>query len=217
MCGVFGFVAKGRKPVNLRILKQIAEVTMLRGPHAWGMAWVDGRGRVKSYKQAGRIADRLPLLNMARGSQMLIGHCRYATHGDPANNLNNHPHDGGDAWIVHNGVIRHYEEIMRKHRLRPHTQCDSEVLGLMLQKFRGRPLTRMARACNEAIADNPFSAMALWPDRVLAARANAQPLHIGETRDAYWIASLAYGLPGQVEEFPEGKVLEFADSRKRAA
>jgi glucosamine--fructose-6-phosphate aminotransferase (isomerizing) len=209
MCGVFGFVAKENKPVDLRVLRAIARTTETRGPHAWGMAWVDRKGRMSSFKQAGPITDALGLLRLASGAQLLIGHCRWATHGDPANNLNNHPHDGGDSYVVHNGVIRHYEEIVAKHRLRMLTDCDSEVLGLMLQKFRGKPINRMTKACNEALGANPFASLALWPDRLIAARANRQPLHVGETRNAFWLASLREGLPGKVDEFPEREVLEF--------
>lgn len=209
MCGVFGFVAKDNKPVDLRVLRRVARTTELRGPHAWGMAWVDRGGELKTFKQSGRITDAMGLLEMAKDAQLLIGHCRWATHGDPAINANNHPHDGGDAWVVHNGQIHHYRSIAREHGLRMQTQCDSEVLGLMLQKFRGKPINRMTRACREAMGVFPFASLALWPDRLIGARANGQPLHVGETRDAFWLASLRHGLPGLVEEFPEDQVLEF--------
>jgi glucosamine--fructose-6-phosphate aminotransferase (isomerizing) len=210
MCGIFGYVARNDRSVNLSALCRIAEVTESRGPHAWGMAWVDAKGKMKTYKQSGRVTDAMGLLAMAEGARLLIGHCRWATHGDPANNLNNHPHDGGDAWVVHNGVISHYEQIVAKHRLRMHTQCDSEVLGLMLQKFTGKPMARAKRASTEAMGYNPFSMMALWPDRLIAAKANGQPLHVGQTRDAYWLASLSYGLPGRVTAFNDGEIVEYA-------
>lgn len=210
MCGIFGYVAKGNQKVDLAALRKIAAVTMSRGPHAWGLAWVDGAGKMRTYKQQGRIVDALGLLAMAKDARLLIGHCRYATHGDPANNLNNHPHDGGDSWVVHNGVIGHYLDIADRHDLRMHTECDSEVLGLMLQKFRGKPMARAARACREAMGWGPFATMMLWPDRLIAARANGQPLNVGETRDAYYLASLAYGLPGWVKPFKEGEIVEYA-------
>jgi glucosamine--fructose-6-phosphate aminotransferase (isomerizing) len=210
MCGLFGYVAKNKKPVDIRRLKDIAETTMLRGPHAWGMAWVDAKGRLKSFKQTGRIVDALGLLAMAGDAQLLIGHCRYATHGDPAVNRNNHPHPAGDAKVVHNGVIQHYRSLVTKHGLRMRTKCDSEVLALLLKKFRGKPINRMARASREAMGETPFAALALWPDRLVATAVNGQPLKIGETPDGFWLASLERGLPGRVSRFPEGSVLEFA-------
>jgi glucosamine 6-phosphate synthetase-like amidotransferase/phosphosugar isomerase protein len=214
MCGVFGFAAKENEPVDLRILKRIAAITESRGPHAWGMAWVDGRGKMRSYKQSGRITDAMGLLDMAKDARMLIGHCRWATHGDPANNLNNHPHDGGDAWVVHNGVIYDYERIAKKHRLWMSTECDSEVLGLMLRDFAGKPYQRFRRVVKEAKGIGPFVMLALWPDRLMAARENGQPLHEGRTDDAYYLASLPAGLPGKVRAIPEGHHYEIADEKE---
>lgn len=211
MCGVFGFAAKHDEPVDLRILGRIAAVTETRGPHAWGMAWVDSAGKLRSYKQSGRITDAMGLLEMASDARLLIGHCRFATHGDPSVNINNHPHDGGDAWVIHNGVIYDYERIARKHRLWMTTDCDSEVLGLMLRDFGGKPHQRFRKVVSEAKGISPFVMMALWPDRLMAARENGQPLHEGQTKDAYYLGSLASGLPGRIRAIPEGKHYEIAD------
>ena len=210
MCGIFGYVAKGDKRLDLQTIKRIAEVTMTRGPHAWGMAWVDGAGKMRTYKQTGRIVDSLALLALAADARLMIGHCRYATHGAPEDNKNNHPHDGGDSYVVHNGVIQHYRTLVARHSLRMRTDCDSEVLGLMLQKFRGKPMARAAKTAREAMGVTPFAMMALWPDRMVAARANGQPLHVGEMRDGYYLASLRLGLPGTVAEFAEGEIVEYA-------
>ena len=210
MCGIFGYVAKNDTPVSMGILRQIAATTETRGPHAWGMAWVGANGKMRSYKQTGRIVDALALLSMAKDARLLIGHCRWATHGSPADNTNNHPHDGGDSWVVHNGVIGHYRTLVARHSLRMHTDCDSEVLGLMLQKFPGKPIARAAKTAREAMGDSPFAMMALWPDRLVAARANGQPLHVGETPDAYYLASLKPGLPGRVSEFVRDEIVEYA-------
>lgn len=210
MCGIFGFVSKTRKPLRMSIIKRVAEVTMRRGPHAWGLAWVDTTGTMRTYKQSGRIVDSLGLLAMASDAVMLAGHCRYATHGDPANNLNNHPHDAGDAWVIHNGQIKHYRELAERHRLRRMTDCDSEVLGLMISKFKGDPLDRVKRAVDEAMNVWPLSMMALWPDRMIVARANNQPLSVGETSGGYYIASLQDGLPGTVSEMQNDEIVEYA-------
>ena len=210
MCGIFGYVAKKDEPISMSILRQIAATTMQRGPHAWGMAWVGANGKMRTYKQHGRIVDAIALLAMAKDARLLVGHCRWATHGSPSTNTNNHPHDGGDSWVVHNGVIHHDEDLVRKHSLRMHTECDSEVLGLMLQKFTGKPMKRAAATTREAMGVTPFAMMALWPDRLIASRANGQPLHVGETRSAYWLASLRENLPGRVSEFPESEIVEYA-------
>lgn len=211
MCGVFGFVAKDKGELNMKILERIARVTQRRGPHAWGMAWIDSRGRLKMFKQSGRISDSLGLLTMARDARMLIGHCRFATQGDPENNLNNHPHTCDGGFIVHNGVIHDYREIQDKHDLHPVTDCDSETLGLLIEQGAGDLLTRCVKATN-AVTGSPLVLLGLWkPDRLVVVR-RGNPLHTGETNRGYYLASLADGLPGEVNAVKNFEALEYGDT-----
>ena len=138
MCGVFGFVSNGG-PLNVTRLQAIARVTEQRGQHAWGLAWVDGRGRLHSYKQAGRVGANLGLLRMAQDAVALIGHCRYTTQGSHFANVNNHPHPCDGGWLVHNGVIPGYHALVTGHKLQPVSDCDSEVLGLLNQRLKETP------------------------------------------------------------------------------
>ncbi len=57
MCGVFGFIAKPGGGLNLKILKRIARITERRGPHAWGIAWINRDDQLCTYKQTGSIRD----------------------------------------------------------------------------------------------------------------------------------------------------------------
>ena len=210
MCGVFGFVAKGQEPVNLKLLRRVARTTQRRGPHAWGMAWIDGAGRLKMFKQTGRVTDALALLAMASDARLLIGHCRYATQGNPENNLNNHPHPADGGWIVHNGVIRTYRRLIDKHDLHPATECVSEVLGLLTEHLPGDIFGRAMRAAMMA-SDSPLVMLGLWkPGRLVAVR-NGNPLCVGETGRGYYLGSLSDDLPGTVSELPNGQALEFGD------
>jgi hypothetical protein len=77
LCGGFGFVSRDGGTLNVELLVQIPEVTERR------------------------VSDHLGLLQMAADARMLIGHCRWATQGDPADNINNHPHAADGGWIVH--------------------------------------------------------------------------------------------------------------------
>jgi glucosamine 6-phosphate synthetase-like amidotransferase/phosphosugar isomerase protein len=217
MCGVFGFVSrKGHRP-NLDILKRVAAVTMRRGPHAWGLAWIDGKGRLKMYKQAGRIGDHLNLLSMAADARFLIGHCRWATMGDPENNLNNHPHPSDGGWIVHNGQIHDYAEAVRRHGLHPVTECDSEILGQFIEEADGTLLDRCVEAAR-SVQKAPLVLLGLWnrPARLVAVR-QGNPLHIGTLAEGYYLASLAEGLPGDVECVPDEHAIEFTNRGVRHA
>jgi len=197
MCGVFGFVSCDGKGPNLKTLEKIAAVTMTRGRHAFGFAWIDGLGRMKMFKQTGRIVDHMGLLAMAADARLLIGHCRYATHGDPASNLNNHPHPADGGWIVHNGVIGNYREIIDQHDLHPVTDCDSEVLGLMVENGIGSLKRRCVDAV-QAAEGGPLVMLGLWkPGRLFALR-SGNPLSLGLCDGRVYLGSLPEGLPGKI-------------------
>jgi glucosamine 6-phosphate synthetase-like amidotransferase/phosphosugar isomerase protein len=208
MCGIFGFVATDNSKYDLELLEHIAIDTERRGPHAFGFAWIDARNRLRMYKQPGRISENLSLLRMARDARMLIGHCRYATHGDPSNNLNNHPHASDGGWIVHNGVIGHHCEINEGHLLNPVTDCDSETLAMLIEEVDGSLTDRVAYAINEC-ATSPFAMMGLWrsPMRLVAGRMG-NPLHWIRYDEGYYLASNASATPDRWV-VDDGTMLEF--------
>lgn len=197
--------------MDLEILAEVAEVTMTRGPHAWGMAWVTKDGRMRMFKQTGRIVDHRPLLAMAQDAVMLIGHCRFATHGSPDNNLNNHPHPSDGGWIVHNGMIHDHEAIAERNGLHTVTDCDSEVLGLLVERGRGRLIDRCAKAVTVCRGRSPIVMLGLWRDSLVAVADNGQPLHVGETGRSFYLGSLSGALPGKVERFRAGEVRQWGE------
>lgn len=211
MCGLFGFIAKrDDSKLNLKILGRIAKNTETRGRHAWGMAWVNAAGELKSFKQTGKITDAMGMLSMASDAVMLVGHCRYATHGNPADNRNNHPHAMRDGFVVHNGVIGHYTELLLEYALQPRTECDSEVLPLLIDKLKGASMfDRVCKAAKLAKGQNPFALMALTRDALYVGRANRQPLHSGETGQGIYLASLPDALPGNPLMLPENEVFHY--------
>jgi glucosamine 6-phosphate synthetase-like amidotransferase/phosphosugar isomerase protein len=227
MCGVFGFVSREGGKLNLGVLARVARVTERRGPHAFGFAWIDGRGRVKCYKQTGRIGDHLGLLAMAADARMLIGHCRFATQGDPADNINNHPHPADGGWIVHNGQVRNYEQLLLEFGLFPVSDCDSEVLGLLVERGEGGVLERCRAAVQAACPDeprtlfdssSPLVLLGLWPrpDRLVAVR-RGNPLHSGQSEHGLYLASLADGLPGDVRALEDRTAYLFTGKGVRHA
>jgi len=214
MCGVFGFVAASGCGVDLAAVKRIAKATESRGRHAFGFAWVDSAGRLKAYKQRGRISDSLGLLAMARDARILIGHCRYTTQGTERDNINNHPHPADGGWIVHNGMIGGYAGIVQKRRLHPVSGCDSELLGLLIERSRGTLLERCAAAA-DACAGGSLVMLGVWPrpGRLIAVRAG-NPLQSAEAEEGAYFASLADGLPGSPAAVPDGVAMQW-DSKGR--
>ena len=197
MCGVFGFITRRGEGPDLERLKRIALITQQRGPHAFGFAWQTPDNRLATFKRPGAVADQLDNLDRCRGALAVIGHCRFATHGRPQDNRNNHPHRAGRGWLVHNGVVANYRHLTRRYRLLPQTECDSEVLGLLMARLPGALVRRAALTVRAA--DGQLALLGLWrnPLRLLVVR-DGKPLHFGETRDGCYFASLPVGLPGNV-------------------
>lgn len=203
MCGIFGYIAKHGRGPDLARLRRIALETETRGRHAFGLAWLDRDGALRTFKRPGAASESLDDLRMVRDAVVVVGHCRWATHGAPEDNRNNHPHPAGRGWLVHNGVVHNHQRLARDYRLAPRTQCDSEVLGLLLARMAGPIDLRAARAAEAA--DGPLALLGVWakPARLLVVR-RGKPLSIGDTDDGSYFGSLAGELPGITLPIPDG-------------
>jgi glucosamine 6-phosphate synthetase-like amidotransferase/phosphosugar isomerase protein len=206
MCGIFGFITKTGDGPDLSSLKHIARETQRRGHHAFGLAWVAADGRLHAFKRPGPATACLDDLDRCAGACIVIGHCRWATHGTPDDNRNNHPHPAGRGWLVHNGVVFNHASLVQRYCLKPRTQCDSEVLGGLMARFAGSLTARAGHTVQ--VAEGPLALLGVWrgPPRLLIVR-HGNPLHFGEAHEGFYFGSLADGLPG--------RVLPIADDRVR--
>ncbi|HQI27708.1 MAG TPA: hypothetical protein PLT20_06440 [Sedimentisphaerales bacterium] len=216
MCGIFGFITKDGSGPDLARLKRIAVETQRRGHHAFGLAWLGSDGRIHAFKRPGPATADLGDLDQCRRATVVIGHCRWATHGDPEDNRNNHPHPAGRGWFVHNGVVTNHQALVREFRLAPQTECDSEVLGLLMARFPGVLGLRAARAAE--VAEGRLAILGVWrsPARLLIVR-NGNPLCFGETGGGFYFGSLPEELPGKVAAITDeyAGVLTFDRGRLR--
>lgn len=218
MCGVFGFISdRGRLP-NMKRLRDIAVATERRGRHAFGFAWVDGAGRLRYYKKIGRISENLETLAMLADARMLIGHCRHATAGDPMDNINNHPHPADGGWIIHNGQIPNCGDLYQCCGLRPSTDCDSEVLGLLIESQSSGSLRDRCTLAVQAIdEDSPAVMLGIWsrPGRLVAIK-RGKPLMIGQAATGIYLASLRSGLPMNARDVADDSCLMFNQNKEGA-
>jgi len=197
MCGVFGFITKNGNGPDLARLKRIAIETQQRGHHAFGLAWLGRDGGIHTFKRPGPATANLGDVDACRGAVVVVGHCRWATHGAPEDNRNNHPHPAGRGWLVHNGVVFNHASLARQFRLATRTQCDSEVLGLLMARFPG--LLGMRAAKTAEAAEGRLAMLGVWrkPARLLIVR-SGNPLCFGETTGGFYFGSLPEELPGKV-------------------
>lgn len=198
MCGVFGYISAAGEGPDLSILRRLALVTATRGMHAFGLAWLDAGGRIETWKQPGPAARHLDQLDQCGCAVVMIGHCRYATHGSPRDNRNNHPHVAGAGYIVHNGIINNHDDLARRYHLPLRTECDSEILGHLMTRSGGSIAMRSAWVANQIMGE--LAILGIWraPARLLIAR-RGRPLHFGQNEGGIYFASLPEGLPGKVK------------------
>lgn len=201
MCGILGYISTTGQGPDLDRLERLALVTETRGRHAWGMAWLDSDG-LQVFKTAKPAHAALWSLECVSQAQIMIGHCRWATHGDPSDNRNNHPHPCGTGWMIHNGVVTNYRDLLHAEHLTPSSQCDSEVLGILMARGGGSLGQRLTRTL--ALAEGGHAILALWdkPARLLIAR-RGRPLHFGAAPEGLYFASLPEGLP-EPRSLPDG-------------
>ena len=170
MCGIFGFISSRGQGPEIHRLRRLALVTQTRGDHAFGLAWLEEDGTIQTFKRPGPAKACLSELDRCRRAVVVVGHCRFATHGSPRDNRNNHPHAAGSGYLVHNGVVTNHQQLLQRYGLHPQSQCDSEALGLLMAHAAGSIAQRSAWAANQVQGD--LAMLGVWrnPARLLVTR-----------------------------------------------
>lgn len=150
MCGILGYTgesSEGQWGQTLEILKQLFIATEHRGKHATGFVartepfrnrlWYD----IILEKQpvsASEFVEQNQVWKQLKHKRCstVLGHCRWATHGDPCDNQNNHPFTGRlNLYLVHNGILINHRAICNQHHLTVKSECDSEAILRYVESF----------------------------------------------------------------------------------
>ncbi len=215
MCGIFGLISNDQtKRVSVDRAVRMARGVEKRGPHAWGVSWIDRDGRIGMYKQPGSILHSIPRFrDIVRDAVMIIGHCRWATHGHPSDNACNHPHPVDGGWLVHNGQIEDAEDCIEDYRLNMVTECDSEIFSHLFATEPGSISERVTKSIEYAQAygdKKPAHAVAVLlsrPARLVVAR-SGKPLQVACTKaqTLTW-STTGIGIGREPVSLPDGAAL----------
>lgn len=200
MCGIVGYV--GEKQACDILLGGLRRLEY-RGYDSAGIVTIDESPHLLRAK--GKVAEleKLVAASAANGN-VGIGHTRWATHGEPSA-VNAHPHQSGDVFLVHNGIIENYKEL--KAGLADRTfasQTDTEVLAVLIDELYQRSDVKLENAVVQALklVKGTYGiavVSAREPGKIVAARMGS-PLIIGVADDETLIASDASALVGHTDQ-----------------
>lgn len=147
MCAIIGWNGK----ISASILTQMIKNAAPWGPHATGLAYVEGTGadaKTVIFKKPVRPDDfvdefRDEVAKAAEATQG-IAHVRHRTHG-PNTERNAHPFSYEGIHFIHNGIISNYRAFT------PDAEVDSECLGPLIQN---RNITPARGSCGVAWIEN---------------------------------------------------------------
>lgn len=128
MCGIFGMLGCGAVEQTLTALKRLE----YRGYDSAGIA-AKTDNKLHIFKQAGRVEQLQRLVPSDMTSSIVIGHTRWATHGE-VSTANAHPFFSFNRKfaVVHNGIIENYQALkydLISRNVQFTSQTDSETVA----------------------------------------------------------------------------------------
>lgn len=125
MCGLVGF--SGNAETSIYNALHLLGDNDDRGGHSSGLY-----ANKQLYKAVGDSKNIFPILNSYTTGGVLIGHTRFATHGEHTVE-NAHPYKYDNVVGAHNGVIKNYEEVGKKFGIKK-TVVDSQMIFKLLSQ-----------------------------------------------------------------------------------
>jgi len=201
MCGIVGYVGnRNAQDILTGGLRRLE----YRGYDSAGIVTIGDNGSAKLLRAKGKVAELdAKIVGNKTNDNIGIGHTRWATHGVPSEK-NAHPHEAGDTFLVHNGIIENYKELkkeLKDYKLKSDT--DTEVLAALINLFY-EPGTELVDAVSQALrlVEGTYGIAVVskrTSDEVVVARSGS-PLVIGVGEKETLIASDASALIGHTSQ-----------------
>ncbi len=204
MCGIVGYIGdKESQQVLLSGLKRLE----YRGYDSAGIVTLGASGEPTSLREKGKVAElEKKILNHKKDDEVGIGHTRWATHGAPSKR-NAHPHNVGDIYLVHNGIIENYQDLkteLTKYDYDFKSETDTEVLTALVDYIYKKDGTSLVSAVSQALkmVVGAYGIAVLSvknPSEIVVAR-KGSPLIVGLGDDEVFVASDASALVGHTDQ-----------------
>lgn len=197
MCGIVGYV--GDRPAQDVLISGLKRLEY-RGYDSAGIATLDDNSEPHLARSVGKIVELEKVLSAKpHDGKLGIGHTRWATHGG-VTVKNAHPHNVGDVYLVHNGIIENFRELKAKLKdVEFKSDTDSEVLAALINsKYDQKTSLKDAVAAALKEVRGTYGIVAFSPrepENLIVARMGS-PLIIGLGDGETLIASDASALLG---------------------
>jgi glutamine phosphoribosylpyrophosphate amidotransferase len=200
MCGLFAWLAPTEDCWDYQLAESAVRGAASRGPHGWGVARFlpvnppEVAASTLVMRKPGAMLDG-ERLRYQPAPGIVVGHCRLATSGGPSGYTDLaaiQPLNCGGLAVAHNGNVRNASDLISKYELRPRTNNDSEILGLLLAwvwRGGGDILQETATMLNEVSPGDPLACLVLLPDGRVLAASRGLPLHTSLYGPALYISS----------------------------
>jgi glucosamine--fructose-6-phosphate aminotransferase (isomerizing) len=202
MCGIVGYI--GNTPAQDFLLSGLKRLEY-RGYDSSGIVTIADDATPTRLRAVGKVSALSELIAKQPNKDTSgIGHTRWATHGKPSED-NAHPHQAGDVFVVHNGIIENYKELrngLTRHKFTSET--DTEVLAALIDELYQREDVVIENAVTQALklVHGTYGIAVIStrePGKIIVARAGS-PLIIGVDDEQTLIASDASALIGHTEK-----------------
>ena len=212
MCGIVGYI--GTRPAQGVLLTELKRLEY-RGYDSAGIVTLDKDAAPTLLRTKGKVAALNELTARHKMADTVgIGHTRWATHGAPSKR-NAHPHQVGQIYVVHNGIIENYQALktmLAAHEYEFKSDTDTEVLTALIDYLHKQApdlLAAVRGALKMVVGTYGLAVVqANDPNEIIVAR-KGSPLIVGLGDGETYIASDASALVGytnQVVYLHDGEV-----------
>ena len=198
MCGICASIGSENQINN--VLKGLKALEY-RGYDSCGIAYLNDN-KIETIKTVGQIENLKGKIENTK-SNIVIGHTRWATHGEVTEN-NSHPQLSSDkkVAVVHNGIIENYKELKDKYlsNVNFNSQTDTEVISNLISIQSGTNLEKLSKACKKL--KGSYAICVLFEnDKTIYLAKKGSPLYVSVSAENVMASSDVYAMDGMKKRF----------------